>query len=144
MPTSYRGYLEAPREPLWPFGHGLSYASFTLTNVRVTPAAIAPDGRATVTVDVTNTGTRAGDEVVQVYVRDVVRLVTRPVRELRAFERVTLAAGEKKTLSFTLGPAALALVDRGMKRVVEPGRFNVIVGTSSVGGATVHFDVVAK
>ena len=80
-----------------------------------------------VTVDVTNTGDRAGDEVVQLYIRDVVSSVTRPIKELRGFERVTLAPGEKKTVTFTLGPAELSLIDRRMQRIVEPGRFEVMV-----------------
>ena len=85
-----------PREPLWAFGHGLSYTTFTIANVRVSPASIGAAGRATVTVDVTNTGTRAGDEVVQLYIHDVVSSVTTPVKQLRGFERVTLAPGKRR------------------------------------------------
>ena len=83
------------------------------------------------TVDVTNTGARAGDEVVQLYLRDLVSSVTRPIKELRGFERVTLAPGETKTVTFALGPDELSLIDRRMQRVVEPGRFDIMVGTSS-------------
>ena len=79
----------------------------------------------------TNPGTRAGDEVVQLYVHDLVSSVTRPVKELAAFERLTLRPGEKKTVTFSLGPEALSLVDRRMQRVVEPGTFEVLLGTSS-------------
>ena len=109
----------------------------------MTPTSIGPGGKATVRVDVTNTGARPGDEVVQLYVHDLVSSVTRPLRELRGFERVTLAAGEKKTVTFTVGPDALSLIDRQMRRVVEPGRFEIMVGTSSTQLKSVPLDVVA-
>jgi beta-glucosidase len=143
-PTSFRSYIDITREPLWSFGHGLSYTTFTVTNLRSTPTTIGPGNRAAVTADVTNTGSRAGDEVVQLYIHDVVSSVTRPTKELRGFERVTLAPGEKKTVTFTLGPDALSLVDHKMKRVVEPGRFQVMVGTGPANLATINLDVVAK
>jgi beta-glucosidase len=130
-PTSFRPYLDMTRDPLFAFGHGLSYTTFKLDNVKVDPPKIGPAGRATVTVDVTNTGARAGDEVVQLYIRDRVSSVTRPVKELRGFERIGLAPGEKKTVRFTLGPEALRLTDESMARVVEPGLFDVMVGTNS-------------
>jgi len=139
--TSFRSYVDLTREPLWPFGYGLSYTTFSLANVRVTPATIAPDGTAQVSAEVTNAGSRAGDEVVQLYIRDVVSSVTRPIKELRGFERVSLAPGEKKTVTFALGPDALALIDRRMRRVVEPGRFDVMVGTSSETLTTVTLQV---
>jgi beta-glucosidase len=143
-PTSFRSHLDLTREPLWPFGHGLSYTTFALTNIKVTPTTIGPAGRATVTVEVRNTGPRAGDEVVQLYIRDVVSSVTRPTKELRGFERVTLAPGETKMVTFTLGPEALSLVDRRMERVVEPGKFDVMVGTSSVTLTTASLEVVVR
>jgi beta-glucosidase-like glycosyl hydrolase len=130
-PTSFRSYVDLTREPLWAFGFGLSYTTYALANLQVTPDTIGPGGRATVTVDVTNTGTRAGDEVVQLYVHDMVSSVTRPVKELAGFERVTLRPGEKKTVTFSLGPEALSLIDRRMQRGVEPGTFEVLLGTSS-------------
>jgi beta-glucosidase len=143
-PTSFRDYLDLTRAPLWPFGHGLSYTTFTLSNLRVSPEKIGPGGTVSVSVDVANTGSRQGDEVVQVYIRDVVSSVTRPLKELRGFERVALAPGEKKTVTFTLGPDALSLVNRRMQRSVEPGRFEVMVGGSSETVATGAFDVVAR
>jgi beta-glucosidase len=143
-PTSFRSHLDLARTPLWPFGHGLSYTTFTISNLRVTPETIGPSGKVSVTVDVANTGSRAGDEVVQLYLRDVVSSVTRPVKELRGFERVTLAPGEKKTVTFTLGPDALSLVDRRMQRVVEPGRFEVKAGASSDTVVTGTFEVVSR
>jgi beta-glucosidase len=130
-PTSYRPYLDLTREPLFAFGHGLSYTTFQLDNVKVDPPRIGVAGRATVTVDVTNAGARAGDEVVQLYIRDRVSSVTRPVKELRGFERVSLAPGEKRTVRFMLGPEALRLTDESMARLVEPGLFEVMIGTSS-------------
>jgi beta-glucosidase len=143
-PTSFRSHLDLNRDPLWPFGHGLSYTTFSLANLAVAPTTIGPAGTARVTIDVTNTGARPGDEVVQLYVRDQVSSVTRPIKELRGFERVTLAPGEKKTVTFTLGPDALSLVDRHMRRLVEPGRFDVMVGTSSVELTTATLDVVSR
>jgi len=143
-PTSFRPYLDMTREPLFPFGYGLSYTSFKLDNVKVDPPKIGPAGKATVTVDVTNTGARPGDEVVQLYVHDRVASVTRPVKELRGFERVGLAPGEKKTVRFTLGPEALRFTDENMARVVEPGLFDVMLGTSSTSLATVPLEVVGN
>jgi beta-glucosidase len=140
-PTSFRSYIDMARDPLWAFGHGLSYTTFTVANVTVSPQTIGPGDRVTVTADVTNTGARVGDEVVQLYLRDVVSSVTRPVKELRGFDRVTLKPGEKRTVTFTLGPDALSLIDQRMQRVVEPGRFDVTVGTSSTQGTTVSFQV---
>jgi beta-glucosidase len=142
-PTSFRAHLDLTRDPLWAFGHGLSYTTFTTSRPQVTPATIDPSGQAKVTVDVANTGSRAGDEVVQLYIRDVVSSVTRPTKELRGFERVSLKPGEKKTITFTLGPDALSLVDRSMKRVVETGRFEIMVGTSSTKFETATLDVVS-
>jgi beta-glucosidase len=132
-PTSFRSYVDMTREPLFAFGHGLSYTTFKLENAAVSPETMGPAGQAEVTVEVTNTGARAGDEVVQLYIRDKVSSVTRPVKELRGFERVTLAPGERKTVRFRLGPEALRLTDESMARVVEPGVFEVMVGTSSAG-----------
>jgi beta-glucosidase len=141
-PTSFRSYLDMTREPLFPFGHGLSYTSFKLDDVKVDPPKIGVAGRATVTVDVTNTGARAGDEVVQLYVHDRVASVTRPVKELRGFERVSLAPGERKTVRFIVGPEALRFTNEAMARVVEPGLVDVMVGTSSAGLTTVPLEVV--
>jgi beta-glucosidase len=143
-PTSFRPYLDMPREPLFPFGHGLSYTSFKLDNVKVDPPKIGPAGRASVTVDVTNTGARAGDEVVQLYVHDRVASVTRPVKELRGFERVSLAPGEKKTVRFILGPDALRFTDESMARIVEPGLFDVMLGTSSTGLIVTSLEVAGN
>ena len=108
------------------------------------PATIGVGETASVTVDVTNTGTRTGDEVVQLYIRDVVSSVTRPVKELAGFERVTLKPGETRTVNITIGPDALSLIDRSMKRVVEPGTFELMIGTSSTATVNARLEVVAK
>jgi beta-glucosidase len=143
-PTSHRNYLDSSRDPLWAFGYGLSYTTFAVSRPSVSPASIRTDQEATVAVSVANTGTRRGDEVVQLYIRDVASSVTRPVKELAGFERVTLAPGEKRTVTFTIGPDALSLVGRDMKRVVEPGRFEIMVGTGSTKLTAIPLEVVAR
>ena len=143
-PSAKRGYLYASKEPLFPFGHGLSYTTFEYTNLKVSPAQTGPGGRAQVSVTVRNTGRRAGEEVVQMYVRDVVSSVTRPVKELKDFARVSLAPGESKTVSFTITPDKLAFYDLNMERRVEPGWFEIMVGTSSAKYQTAKLEVVAK
>ena len=140
-PTSFRNHLDLTREPLWSFGFGLSYSTFVLADLQVASPVIAPGGRTDVSVRITNTGKRAGDEVVQLYIRDQVSSVTRPVKELRGFERVTLKPGESTRVTFTLGPDELSLIDRKMQRVVEPGRFDVMVGTSATPILTGTLDV---
>jgi beta-glucosidase len=130
-PTSFRNYLFESRGPLFPFGHGLSYTTFRLDDLKLADTRIGPAGRTTVSVRVTNTGTRAGDEVVQMYVHDLVASVTRPVKQLRGFKRVTLKPGESTTVTLPIGPEALWLIDQQMNRRVEPGDFEILIGTSS-------------
>src|SRR5213082_1490365 len=141
-PSARRGYLFDTPQPLFPFGYGLSYTTFAYANLRVEPARIAPGARATVSVDLTNTGPRWGDEVVQLYVRDEVSWATRPVAELRGFRRVTLRPGETRAVKFEIGPEELAYHGPDMKRVVEPGRFDIFVGGNSVAVSSVALDVV--
>ena len=124
-------YVDLTGMPLFPFGFGLSYTTFEYSNLVIEPAAIGPSGTATVRCTVKNTGARAGDEVVQLYVRDVLGSVARPVMELKGFQRIALAAGESKTISFEVGPAELRMLDRDMTWIVEPGVFRVMVGSSS-------------
>lgn len=131
-PSARRGYLFSSRDPLYPFGFGLSYTTFDIGTPRLSAAEIKADGSVTVSVDVRNTGKVAGDEVVQLYVRDVLSSVTRPVKELKGFKRVTLAPGASTTVTFTLDPNAFALWDQNMKRVVEPGEFEIMAGPNSV------------
>ena len=110
----------------------------------VSPARILPDGKATASVEVANTGTRAGEEVVQLYLRAEVSRATRPVLELKGFRRVTLAPGERRTVTFELGPEQLAYHGIDMKRIVEPGRFQVMVGGSSEAVKAVALEVMGK
>jgi beta-glucosidase len=143
-PTAQRGYLFASTKPLFPFGHGLSYTTFAYSEPTVSPARIAPDGRAKVSVDVTNTGKRAGDEVVQLYICAEVSRATRPVMELKGFRRISLAPGERRTVTFELGPEQLSYHGPAMKRVVEPGRFRVMVGGSSEQVKSVGLEVAGQ
>jgi beta-glucosidase len=137
-------YLDVPVTPLFPFGFGLSYTQFRLSNLQLSARSIPTDGRLTASVEVENTGKRAGDEVVQLYIRDVAASRTRPVRELKGFERITLRPGEKRRVEFTLTPEHLGFYNREMRFIVEPGEFKVFVGNSSVGGLEASFEVVAK
>jgi beta-glucosidase len=134
-------YLDVPWTPLFPFGHGLSYTTFSLRDLRLSAPTMSADGTVTVSVDVTNSGTRAGDEVVQLYVQDVVASITRPVQELQGFQRVTLEPGAHRRVEFTLGPAQLGFLDQHMKWIVEPGEFRIRVSNSSEGGLTGTFEV---
>ncbi|MEO6359943.1 MAG: glycoside hydrolase family 3 N-terminal domain-containing protein, partial [Sphingomicrobium sp.] len=131
-PTARRGYLFDTTAPLYPFGFGLSYTTFEIGTPRFARASIRKSQTAQVNVDVVNTGDRMGDEVVQLYVRDDAASVTRPVIELKGFQRVTLRPGERRTVTFPLGPDELSLWDIRMKRVVEPGTFTVSAGPNSV------------
>ena len=124
-------YWDIPFTPLYPFGYGLSYTTFTISAPRLVAATIGAGDSLRVEVDVTNTGSRAGDEVVQLYIRDDVGSVTRPVRQLRRFQRVTLAPAERRTLRWSLGMGDLAFYDLAMRRVAEPGTFHVYVGPNS-------------
>jgi beta-glucosidase len=124
-------YLDVPVSPLYPFGHGLSYTTFRLSNLRLGAERIAPGGSIDVTVDVENTGRREGDEVVQIYMRDVAASRVRPVRELKGFRRVTLQPGERRTLTFRLTPAELGFYNQDVRYVVEPGQFKVYAARSS-------------
>jgi beta-glucosidase len=130
-PSARRGYLWDDVSPLFPFGFGLGYTTFKLENLRLKKKTIARKGSTRVLVDVTNTGRRAGTEVAQLYVRDLVSSVTRPVKELKGFQKVRLQPGETKTVIFDITPKSLAFYDLDMNYVVEPGEFEVMVGTSS-------------
>jgi beta-glucosidase len=137
-------YLDVPWTPLYPFGHGLSYTEFRLSNLRLDKTRVPVGGSVKVSVDVENAGRRAGDEVVQLYIHDVAASVSRPVRELKGFERITLAPGERRTVSFTLAPEQLAFYDRQMRLRVEPGAFKIFVGQSSAGGLEANFEVTER
>jgi beta-glucosidase len=131
-PSARRGYVLDSIAPLFPFGFGLSYTTFAYSNLRLTANHMPPTGTTSVMVDVRNTGARAGDEVVQMYIHDEVSTATRPLKELRGFQRVTLAPGETRTIVFEIRGDLLAYHDTNMKRVVEAGEFQIMVGGSSV------------
>ena len=133
-PSARRGYLFDEVSPLYPFGFGLSYTSFAIENVRLARPKIRRDGRTQVLADVTNTGGRAGGEVVQMYVRDKVSSATRPIKELKAFRKLFLQPGETASVAFDIAPEQLAFYDIHMKYVVEPGDFEIMVGSSSRDG----------
>jgi beta-glucosidase len=138
-------YIDVPWTPLYPFGYGLSYTTFVYSQPRLSATSITALDSLVVQVDVSNTGSRPGDEVVQLYLRDEVGSVTRPVRELRGFQRITLQPGQTRTVRFTLGPDDLAFYDQQLRRVVEPGFFTLWVGTSSADSrSSARFEVVGE
>jgi beta-glucosidase len=139
-------YIDVDWKPLFPFGHGLSYTQFVLSNLQLSARTIPVDGKLTVTVDVHNSGSRAGDEVVQLYIRDVAASSSRPVKELKGFQRITLRPGEKRPVTFTLSGAELGFYNREMRYIVEPGTFNLSVGNSSEDpkALTVSFEVAGR
>jgi len=143
-PSAKREYLGTTTLPLYPFGWGLSYSSFSYGNLRLATDTIMPNGQTKVSVDVTNSGQVRGDEVVQLYIRDEVSSVTRPVKELRGFQRLTLDPGQTKTVDFPLGFAELSFLDRSMQRVVEPGTFTIMVGGNSAETIQTKLNVAAK
>jgi beta-glucosidase len=142
-PTALRGYIFGEIDPLYPFGFGLSYTTFAYSEPRIERDRMAIDGRTTVSVDVRNTGARAGDEIVQLYIRDRVSSVTRPVTELKGFQRISLQPGTSRPVTFESGPDQQSYHGLEMKRVVEPGWFDIMVGGSSVDVKTVPLEVVA-
>jgi beta-glucosidase-like glycosyl hydrolase len=125
------GYVNMPGTPLYPFGFGLSYTHFEYSNLRIDPAGIFSHGVAHVSVDVENTGKRAGVETVQLYLHERYAPVSTPVKQLRGFDRVALEPGQKRTVTFTLGPEDFQLLDRNMHWVVVPGTFDITIGKSS-------------
>ncbi len=134
-------YLDSPVTPLFPFGYGLSYTTFAYGPMKLSSAAMAPDGSVVVSVPVANTGSRAAAEVVQLYVRDLVASMSRPVKELKHFERVELQPGETKTVSFTITPADLSFYNSNLEFVLEPGEFDIMVGPSSADVQTARLTV---
>jgi beta-glucosidase len=143
-PTARRGYLFETTKPLYPFGYGLSYTSFDVSAPRLADARVRMGQNVRVSVDVANTGRRAGDEVVQLYVRDDEASVTRPVLELKRFRRVTLKPGERRTVTFDLTADDLSFWNMEMKRVVEPGTFTISAGPSSAQLKSTKVTVLAR
>jgi beta-glucosidase len=135
-------YLDVPNAPQYPFGYGLSYTTFSLSNLHLSASSVSTSGTLTVSADITNTGSVAGDDVVQLYTHEDGTSILQPVRRLNGFQRVTLAAGQTKTVTFTLGPGNLGFYTNTPNQfVVEPGTVNVYVGDSSVGGLQSQFTV---
>jgi len=130
-PSARRGYLFDEASPLLAFGYGLSYTTFSFRNVRLEKKKIKRNRSTRVLVDVSNTGKRAGAEVVQMYIRDLVSSVTRPIKELKGFQKVWLQPGETKTVALDITAESLAFYDIRMKYVVEPGDFEIMIGNSS-------------
>lgn len=130
-PSARRGYLWDEVTPLYPFGFGLSYTTFDIRNIRLAKRRIGRCDSTRVLASVTNTGSRAGTEVVQLYIRDRISSVTRPVKELKGFSKVWLEPGQTKTVAIEITPRSLAFYDVTMRHVVEPGEFEIMVGTSS-------------
>ena len=135
--THTKGYVDLPGTPLYPFGYGLSYTQFQYSNLRVEPLEIRTEGETHVSVDVENTGKQAGVETVQLYVRERFTPVATPVKQLRGFERVALDSGQKKTVTFRLGPEDFRLLNEDMHWVVVPGTIDIMIGKSSA-------DITAK
>lgn len=124
-------YLDVRNDPLYPFGYGLSYTTYQYGELKLDSKTMSPDGQITVTIPVTNTGNRDGIEVVQLYIRDVVGSIARPVKELKGFQRLSLKAGETATATFTIDASKLKFYNYDLKEVVEPGEFDVMVGPNS-------------
>lgn len=130
--TDYKTkYMDMPNSPLYPFGYGLSYTSFAVDGLRLDQPSFTKGGKITVTAEVSNTGSVDGETIVQVYIRDLAGSVTRPVKELKGFEKVALKAGEKKTVTFTIDEPLLAFYDIDMQKKAEPGDFTLWVGLNS-------------
>ena len=141
-PSDDRSYEFSTRKPLFAFGSGLSYTTFKFDNLRVEPAKMLQSGTAKVSVEITNTGAREGDEVPQIYIHPRVSSVTQPVMQLKGFERITLKPGEKKTVEFNITPEMLSILNIDMHRVVEPGVFDLMLGASSDNTSTVKLTVI--
>ncbi|HEX3626655.1 MAG TPA: glycoside hydrolase family 3 N-terminal domain-containing protein [Verrucomicrobiae bacterium] len=138
----FSGYRDIPWTSLYSFGYGLSYAQFKISNLQLSAARIQRDGTVTIGVDVENTGDRPGDEVVQLYIHDLVASVTRPVEALKGFERVSMQPGQSRHVEFRLGPQKLGFYNQAMRFVVEPGRFGVMVSDNSQDGLKSNFEVI--
>ena len=134
-------YLDVPNTPQYPFGFGLSYTTFALSNLHLSASSVPADGALTVTADITNTGSKTGDDVVQLYIHESGTSILQPVRRLDGFQRVTLASGQSRTVTFKLGPQNLGFYNNQGQFGVEPGGFDVYVGDSSVGGLHAQFNV---
>jgi beta-glucosidase len=141
MGNWFARYRDIPNEPLYPFGFGLSYTQFTYSKPQLSANTISKGDKLKVTVTVTNSGTRDGEEVVQLYIRDYAASIVRPVKELKGFEKITIIAGESKTVSFTLTAKELSFYNAEGKLIMEPGKFSVFIGGNSRDTQQVDFEV---
>jgi beta-glucosidase len=130
-PSRYRDYVLSDSSPLYPFGFGLSYATFEYSHLQISPKSMMADGTVNISIDVSNTGKIKGDEIVQLYIHKLISLPTRPVKELKDFMRITLDPGETKTVHFALTPDKLAVIGMDMKRIVPTGAYEILAGKSS-------------
>jgi beta-glucosidase len=135
-------YLDSPNTPLYSFGYGLSYTTFSYKNILVDKAKIDKNDSVNVSVDLTNTGKYEGDEVVQLYIKDEFASVTKPVKELKGFQKIKLEPGETKTVRFKIIPDMLSFLDKDMNPVVEPGEFTLMIGGNSVDLISTSFEVI--
>ena len=135
-------YLDSPNTPLYPFGYGLSYTSFSYENIKIEKSKMNKSDINKVLIDITNTGKYYGEEVVQLYIRDEFASITRPVKELKSFKKIKLNSGDTKTVEFDIYPEMLSFLNINMKPVVEPGKFKVMIGGNSVDLISVSFDVM--
>ncbi|KAA5827606.1 beta-glucosidase BglX [Algibacter amylolyticus] len=140
--VTYSGYQDAPKTALYPFGYGLSYTTFEYKNLMLDKTEIPTNGEIKVSVDVTNTGNRDGEEVIQLYIRDLIGSITRPIKELKGFEKTMIKSGETKTIHFTINAETLQFYTINKKWEVEPGDFNVWVGGDSTTNLKASFTVV--
>jgi beta-glucosidase len=134
-------YLDSPVSPLYPFGYGLSYTTFDYMNIRTDKSKISKSDSLAVLIDVSNAGSIAGEEVVQLYIHDEVRSVTPAVKELKGFKKIKLSPGETKTIKFIITPQMLSFLDVHLNRIVEPGTFDIMIGGNSVDVLTTSFEV---
>ncbi|HMO59582.1 MAG TPA: beta-glucosidase BglX [Roseiflexaceae bacterium] len=135
-------YIDMPNEPLFPFGHGLSYTSFAYRDLTIDPPTADINGTLVVSATIANTGERRGEEVVQLYVRDLIGSVTRPVKELKGFQRIALAPGASQTVRFVLRASDLGYIGHDLRRIVEPGMFHVWIGPDSATGVQGSFEII--
>ncbi|HEY4787135.1 MAG TPA: fibronectin type III-like domain-contianing protein, partial [Bacteroidales bacterium] len=136
------GYMDLTNDPLYPFGFGLSYTSFSYSDIRLSNTQMKMNDSITISVTVKNTGRYTGEEVVQLYIRDLVGSVTRPVKELKGFRKVLIKTGESKEVTFTLRSSDLAFYTKDMTFKAEPGDFKVFVGTNSVDYREASFTLI--
>jgi beta-glucosidase len=134
-------YIDSPNSPLLPFGYGLSYTTFTYTNLKIENKKVKIPGTVRVSANITNTGKIKGHEIAQLYVRDLVGSVTRPIKELKGFQRIFLNPGETKTVTFDIPTSDLKFFDMNMEYNIEPGDFKVWIGPNSAEGLEGDFEL---